>query len=95
VEGVVMDHPAVRECAAVASPDADRGAVVKVFAVLNEGFTASDDLATEIQTFVKGRTAPYKYPRKLEFIDELPMTPSGKIRRNVMREAEAARAKAN
>lgn len=89
VESVVQDHPAVRECAAVASPDVERGVVIKVFAILNEGYTASDDLVGEIKSFVKVRTAPYKYPRKIEFVAELPMTPTGKIRRDVLRQREA------
>lgn len=91
VEAVVMDHSAVRECACIASPDQERGFVVKAFIVLNDGFTGSPSLMEEIKNFVKSRTAPYKYPRKIEFVDTLPMTPSGKIRRNVLRELEAKR----
>jgi len=91
VEAVVMDHRAVRECACIASPDKERGHVVKAFIVLNDDFTGSASLMEEIKNFVKSRTAAYKYPRKVEFVDTLPMTPSGKIRRNVLRELEAKR----
>ena len=90
VEGAVMAHEAVKECAAVASPDPHRGEVVKAFIVLHEGAAASDRLAREIQDFVKSQTAPYKYPRKVEFIDELPKTATGKVRRKDLRDRERA-----
>ena len=88
VESALLEHPAVAESAVVASPDDDRGAVVKAFVVLAEGFSASDALILELQQFVKQATAPYKYPRKVEFIAELPKTVSGKIRRVELRAAE-------
>ena len=94
VEGAVMAHPAVRDCAVVASPDSGRGEVVKAFIVLHEGFGPSDALAREIQDFVKRETAPYKYPRRIEFIDELPRTTTGKVRRKDLRDREAAAARA-
>ena len=78
------DHAAV-----VASPDADRGSVVKAFVKLMPGAEASDALARELQEHVKRVTAPYKYPRRIEFIDELPKTVSGKIRRVELRRREA------
>jgi acyl-coenzyme A synthetase/AMP-(fatty) acid ligase len=88
---VIQEHPAVAENAVVASPDAVRGENIKAFIVLAPGYTASDKLAREIQDFVKGRTAPYKYPREIEFMTELPKTISGKIKRGVLRSQEVAR----
>ena len=88
VENAVSEHPAVQECAAVASPDPERGEVVKAFVVLRPGMAGSDALAKEIQDHVKRVTAPYKYPRRVEFIDNLPKTPTGKIRRRVLRDQE-------
>lgn len=81
VESVLMEHPAVQETACIGVPDSERGEVVKAFVVLAPGYQASEELATEIQDYVKENTAPYKYPRQVEFIDELPKTVSGKIRR--------------
>jgi acetyl-CoA synthetase len=91
VESVIQEHPAVAENAVVASPDAVRGEIIKAFIVLVPGQTASDKLAREIQDFVKGRTAPYKYPREIEFMTELPKTVSGKIKRAVLRTHELER----
>jgi acyl-coenzyme A synthetase/AMP-(fatty) acid ligase len=91
VESVIQEHPAVAENAVVASPDAVRGEIIKAFIVLVPGQTASDKLAREIQDFVKGRTAPYKYPREIEFMTELPKTVSGKIKRAVLRTQEIER----
>jgi acetyl-CoA synthetase/medium-chain acyl-CoA synthetase len=85
VESALVEHPAVVESAAVASPDPDRGQVVKAFVVLAQGHEPSDALAAELQEHVKKVTAPYKYPRKVEFVDELPKTISGKIRRVELR----------
>lgn len=93
VENVILEHPAVQACAVVGSPDAERGEIVKAFIVLREGFAPSDALARDIQGHVKSVTAPYKYPRSVAFIDALPMTLTGKIRRRDLREREyAARA---
>ena len=86
VESALIEHPAVLESAAVAAPDPDRGSVVKAFVVLRDGFTASDALARELQDHVKRVTAPYKYPRAIEFAKELPKTVSGKIRRVELRQ---------
>jgi acyl-coenzyme A synthetase/AMP-(fatty) acid ligase len=88
VESALIEHPAVAESAVVASPDDTRGAVVKAFVVLAPGHTASDALIVEIQDYVKRVTAPYKYPRKIEFVDALPKTVSGKIRRVDLRTRE-------
>ena len=90
VESVLFEHPAVAESAVVASPDPVRGEVVKAFILLAGGYTASDNLVEELQNYVKGITAPYKYPRKIEFIDELPKTVSGKIRRKQLKQQEWA-----
>ena len=81
VESVLMEHPAVMECAVTGIPDPDRGQVVKATVVLAKGFSASDGLAHELQEYVKTHTAPYKYPRVIEFVTELPKTISGKIKR--------------
>lgn len=91
VEDALIKHPAVKECAVVASPDEIRGSIVKAYVVLRDGTAQSDELIKELQTHVKNTTAPYKYPREIEFIDELPKTPSAKIRRVELRERELAR----
>ena len=77
-----MELPYVLECAVTAAPDEVRGQVVKANVVLTKGTEPSDELKKEIQTYVKKNTAPYKYPRIVEFKDELPKTISGKIQRN-------------
>lgn len=86
VESALMEHPAILECAITAVPDLDRGQVVKATIVLAAGFEPCDTLAVEIQDHVKRVTAPYKYPRIIEFVQELPKTISGKIRRVELRE---------
>jgi acetyl-CoA synthetase len=86
VESAIVEHPAVAEAAVVAHPDEERGAVVRAIVVLRDGYDASEALALEIQDHVKGQTAPYKYPRLVEFADELPTTASGKVRRAVLRQ---------
>ena len=85
VEDALMKHEAVKECAVVAAPDAIRGNVVKAFVVLKEGFEESSQLVKVLQNFVKNLTAPYKYPRMIQFVDSLPKTDSGKIRRVELR----------
>jgi acetyl-CoA synthetase len=90
VESACIEHPAVREAAAVASPDERRGHVVKAFVVLAAGHQPSDELAREISTFVRDRHSAYAYPRRVEFVEELPKTLTGKIRRIELREREAA-----
>ena len=84
VESALLTHPAVAEAAAVAAPDAERGSVVRAIVVLREG-APGDELARELQEHVKATTAPYKYPRIVEFADELPKTASGKIKRAQLR----------
>jgi acetyl-CoA synthetase len=86
VESALMEHPAVLECAITAVPDPDRGQVVKATVILSKNYQASDELAKELQEHVKKVTAPYKYPRIVEFVTELPKTISGKIRRVQIRE---------
>jgi len=90
VESALLEHPDVVEAAAVAAPDPDRGAVVKAYVVLRAGVAPSAELVTRLQDHVKQVTAPYKYPRIIEFADELPKTVSGKIRRVELRERSAA-----
>ena len=88
VESACVEHPAVREAAAVASPDPKRGDIVKAFVILAEGHEASDEKADEIKTFVRGHLSAFAYPREIEFVDDLPKTLTGKIRRIELREAE-------
>jgi acetyl-CoA synthetase len=88
VESACIEHPAVREAAAVASPDEVRGHVVKAFCVLAEGHQGSDELAADIQAFVRDHLSAYAYPRRIEFVDDLPKTLTGKIRRIELRERE-------
>jgi acetyl-CoA synthetase len=90
VESVCLEHDAVREAAAVATPDDLRGHVVKAFVVLAEGFEPSDELASEIQRFVRERLSAYAYPRRIEFVEDLPKTLTGKIRRIELRDREQA-----
>ena len=85
VESALQSHPAVAESAVVGKADDLRGTIVKAFVVLAPGHVASDDLAADIQEHVKRETAPYKYPREVEFVEELPKTISGKIRRVELR----------
>lgn len=86
VESALMEHPAVLECAVTATPDPIRGQAVKASIILVKGYKACDELIKELQTHVKKTTAPYKYPRIVEFVSELPKTISGKIQRVVIRE---------
>ncbi|MFB9973400.1 AMP-binding protein [Allobacillus sp. SKP2-8] len=88
VEDALVKHPAVQECAVVASPHEVRGNIVKAFIVLKGDNVPSDELIKELQDHVKDLTAPYKYPREIEFIDDLPKTTSGKIRRVELRKQE-------
>ncbi len=86
VESALVEHPAVVESAVVGKPDPDRTSIVKAFVVLAPGHEGTDALARELQDHVKTVTAPYKYPREIEFVDSLPKTISGKIRRSELRE---------
>lgn len=93
VESALIEHPAVAESAVVASPDPVRGDIVKAFIILAPGHIPSDELILSIQEHVRTATAPYKYPRAIEFVTELPKTVSGKIRRIELRQRELERAK--
>jgi acetyl-CoA synthetase len=88
VESALLEHPAVQESAVVGSPDLIRGVIVKAFIVLKPGYQPSESLIRDIQSHVRKSTAPYKYPRAVEFVPELPKTLSGKIRRNELRQRE-------
>jgi acyl-coenzyme A synthetase/AMP-(fatty) acid ligase len=85
VESALVAHDAVAEAAVVAAPDEERGSVVRAVVVLRDGFAPSDDLARDLQEHVKTVTAPYKYPRVVDFAGELPKTASGKVRRAALR----------
>ena len=97
VESALMTHPAVVECAITGVPDEIRGQVVKATIVLASAYKAiaDENLIKQIQDYVKHITAPYKYPRIIEFVDELPKTISGKIRRVEIREKDQNKAAAN
>lgn len=88
VESALMEHPSVLECAVTAAPDPTRGQVVKATIVLARGYSPSEELVRELQNHVKRVTAPYKYPRIVEFTPELPKTVSGKIQRNLIRKKD-------
>jgi benzoate-CoA ligase len=94
VEATLMKHPSVLEAALIGTPGEDGITRSKAFVVLKAGQSPSPALATELQDFVKGELAPHKYPRQLEFIDELPKTATGKIQRFRLREREAAKSAA-
>jgi acetyl-CoA synthetase len=85
VESALLSHDAVAEAAVIAAPDEERGAVVRAVVVLRDGFSPSADLASALQDHVKLETAPYKYPRIVEFAEELPKTASGKVQRALLR----------
>jgi acetyl-CoA synthetase len=86
VESALVSHSAVAEAAVVAAPDEERGSVVRAVVVLRDGFQPSDELATELQQHVREQTAPYKYPRIVEFATDLPKTASGKVQRALLRQ---------
>ncbi len=90
VEAVLLEHPKVRECAVVGSPDPDRGAIVKAFVEVADGATGDKSLVGELQDFVKSQISAFKYPRAIEFVDALPLTATGKIQRGALRARERA-----
>jgi acetyl-CoA synthetase len=94
IENCLVKHPSVANAAVVPKPDPERGAVVKAYIVLAAGVQASDGLIAELQRHVRGKLAPYEYPKDIEFIDALPMTTTGKVQRRVLRLQEEARARA-
>jgi acetyl-CoA synthetase len=90
VESVLMEHPAVTECAVTGVPDEERGFAVKATIVLSAGYEGTPELTKELQNHVKKTTAPYKYPRIIEYVGALPKTISGKIRRVEIRAKDNA-----
>jgi 2-aminobenzoate-CoA ligase len=99
VEAVLLDHPIVKECAVVGAPDQERGRIVKAFVVLRnpaDAATAASAAACtkELQDFVKAQIAPFKYPRAIEFVTDLPRTETGKVQRFKLRQAEEEKARA-
>ena len=90
VEGALLEHPQVLECAVVGEPHPERGTIVKAYVVLREG-TGSKALTADLQEFVKARLAPYKYPREIAFVQELPRTQTGKLQRFKLRDVSAPR----
>lgn len=86
VEGALLEHPAVAECAVVGAPDSVRGTIIKAFVVLNPGYTGNEKMVKTLQDFVKGHIAPYKYPRAIEFCDQLPRAGTGKVQRYKLRQ---------
>ena len=91
VESALIEHPAVAESAVVASPDEIRGNIVKGFVLLAPGYVPSEELIQSLQEHVRSTTAPFKYPRAIEYVSELPKTISGKIRRVELRNREWGR----
>ena len=85
IENCLVKHPAIANAAATGSPDETRGTIIKAFIVLAAGHQPTAELEADIQAHVRGRLAPYEYPREIEFIESLPMTTTGKVQRRVLR----------
>jgi len=88
IEAALLEHPKVMECAVIGAPSEERGEIVKAFVVLSGGTLADDLLRRELQDFVKSQIAPFKYPRAIEFVSELPHSSTGKLQRARLREQE-------
>jgi acetyl-CoA synthetase len=91
IESCLVKHPAVLNAAVIGKPDATRGSIIKAFVVLQPGQSPTESLVGEIQSHVRGRLAPYEYPREIEFIDALPMTTTGKVQRKELRKREESK----
>jgi len=91
IENVLEKHPAVQKSAVVGSPDKERGEIVKAFIVLDPKYGPSNELISEIQNFVKTRLSMHEYPKEIEFIDKLPETPDGKLKRKELKRREYER----
>jgi 2-aminobenzoate-CoA ligase len=89
VEGALLSHPAVAECAVIGEPDEERGMIVKAFVVLKKDFSGSSEIKKELQEHVKRHIAPYKYPREIEFAAALPRTETGKLQRFKLRSQQS------
>ena len=90
VESALIEHPAVMEAAVIGKPDPERTEIVKAFVVLRTGFNPSDELAEDLSRYVKRRLSAHAYPREIVFMEHLPKTPSGKLQRFILRNAETA-----
>ena len=86
IESVLLDHPKVKECGVVGAPDPARGNIVKAFVVLRDPSDAGAEMVRELHDFVKREIAPYKYPRAIEFVEQLPRTETGKLQRYMLRQ---------
>jgi acetyl-CoA synthetase len=86
IESTLMEHPAIAEVAVIGKPDPERTEIVKAFAVLRQGFSPSDEFIDELQQYVRKRLSLHAYPREIEFLSELPKTPSGKVQRFLLRQ---------
>jgi 2-aminobenzoate-CoA ligase len=90
IEAALLTHPAVAECGVVGAPDEARGMIVKAYVIVTSGVTADAALATDLQEYVKREIAPYKYPRAIEFVTQLPKTETGKLKRFALRQMAQA-----
>ena len=95
VEAALLDHPSVAECAVIGAPDPARTNIVKAFVVLRQGDKADAAMTETLQNFVKAEIAPYKYPRAIEFVNELPKTETGKLQRYRLRQQEVEKSEEN
>ena len=93
VESCLLQHPAVAMAAVIGKPDRDRGAIVKAFVILSAGYVGDSELEADLARHVRGKLAPYEYPKEIEFINEIPMTTTGKVQRGMLRQLEIDRAR--